>query len=129
MTCIGKIEWRKKTVKIVLNLQYFNPFWFNLYSAYQNCLAFIYILAMLKNANNERNLFINLKQHWKDLFFWTQCPDYLAFIVDFQLGSKYTSVIGRNLLPHWLNLTSKNKPIGCSCHSVIWCYASCDRKK
>ena len=48
-----------------------------------------------------------------------------SFIVDFWLGSKYVSVIGRNLLSPWLYLPSNNEPIACSCHSVFWCFASC----
>ena len=52
-----------------------------------------------------------------------------SFIVNFRLGFKYTSVIGKNLLPHWLSLPSNNESIVCSCQSVFWCFASCDRKK
>ena len=51
------------------------------------------------------------------------------FIVDFWLCSKYASVIGRNLLPHWLYLPSNNEPIACSSLSVFWCFASWHRKK
>ena len=49
--------------------------------------------------------------------------------IDFWLSSKYASIIGRNLLPDWLYLSSNNESIACSCNSEFWYFTSSDRKK
>ena len=41
-------------------------------------------------------------------------------IEDFGLGSKYASLIGRNLLPYWLYLPLNKEPTACSCHSKFF---------
>ena len=70
-------------------------------------------------------LFCKFCKIFKDTYF----EKHLWTTVDFWLSSTYTSIISRNLLPDWLYLSSNNEPISCSCNSVFWYFASCDRKK